>query len=536
LTESGLGSSVVAEEHATAMATSTPKPIVPPSCVVVTPAPLARAMIRAIGDVPDAKWLDPCVGRGAFVSALALEGVHASRIRALDLDPIRAVTDCFARTLRPREFISWSANTNERFSRIVANPPYIALSRMPIEARRAAASTELPNGETIPASANCWLAFLAASLRLLAEGGNLCYVLPAAWDFADYAGTMRAELPNLFATLEVHRSSRPLFPEVLEGSIVLVARGYRQNGVAVRSARASRRVEHGSSASLIKSLTERVSEDNGHASSKEVRRTPSKSRQDVTTVIREKKSVASTGEALLLREVMEIRIGAVTGDSKFFVLSEEQRKALRLPVSALTPIVSRARHLTAGRLNRLAWSRLRSEGEGVWLFRPSPRLADNAAVRSYLDLEFVKGGCNRDAYKVVARDPWYRTPLPMAVHGFMSGMSSWGPWVVFNDVPRLSATNTLYVVRFVNEETIDLRAAWAMWLLTSDARDQLMQIARKYADGLVKYEPGDLERLVARTPTRHRGASRAYSSAVAEMLAGRRRQSRAIADRWFVAK
>lgn len=522
------------DEHATATAAHTP--IVPPSCVVVTPAPLARAMIRAIGDVPDAKWLDPCVGRGAFVSALALEGVHASRIRALDLDPIRSVTDRHARTLRPREFISWSANTNERFSRIVANPPYIALSRMPIEARRAAASTELPNGETIQASANCWLAFLAASLRLLIEGGNLCYVLPAAWDFADYAGVIRAELPNRFSELEVHRSSRPLFPEVLDGSVVLVARGYRQNGAAVRSARETRRFEHGGSAPLIKSLTERVRKDKGHAPPNEVRRTPLEKRLGVAAVARAKKTVTLNGAALLLRDVMEIRIGAVTGDAKFFVLSEEKRQALRIPVSALTPIVSRARHLTAGRLGSRAWSRLRAEGEGVWLFRPSLRLADNAAIRSYLDLQVEKGGCNRDAYKVMARDPWYHTPLPKAAHGIMSGMSSWGPWVVFNDVPRLSATNTLYVVRFVNEETRDLRAAWAMWLLTSDARDQLVQIARKYADGLVKYEPGDLERLVARTPTRHRGASRAYSGAVAAMLAGRRRESRAIADRWFAAK
>ena len=85
----------------------------------------------------------------------------------------------------------------------------------------------------------------------------------------------------------------------------------------------------------------------------------------------------------------------------------------------------------------------------------------------------------------------------------------------------------------MNRDTKEQRAAWAMWLLTTDAQDQLGQVSREYANGLLKYEPGSLERLVATTPRRHRGALGAYSKAVTAMLAGLQAESRDIANRWF---
>ena len=489
-------------------------------------------MVEAIGDTPSATWLDPCVGEGAFLNALAEKGVPASRIRALDLEPTRPHSDRLARTLRPQEFLLWSARTKETFSRIVANPPYIALSRASNAVQESAASTSLPSGEVVPASANCWLAFLAASLNLLEEGGHLAFVLPAAWDFAAYAETTRADVPALFEEFDVHRSKRPLFPSVQDGSVVLVARGYLGQVSRERVARPSERFVHPDPSSLIESLTRRAATRARSTGPQKYSIEP----KSLTTSELRMGTPRPSGILVRLKDVMEIRIGGVTGDAKFFVLTEDERVELRLPLESVRPIVSRARHLMSGRLNTSSWEQLRLAGEGVWLFRPSDRITEHPSVQSYLKLEAQNGGCNRNAYKIRGREPWHRTPLPSSVHGFMSGMSSWGPWVVFNDMPHLNATNTLYVVRFTNRDTMEQRAAWAMWLLTTDAQDQLSQVSREYADGLLKYEPGSLERLVATTPLRHRGAVGAYSKAVAAMLAGRRADSRAIANRWFSSR
>src|SRR4051812_26279826 len=86
---------------------------VPASCVVFTPPALAAAMVRALGDSPRAAWLEPCVGHGAFLQALASAQVPPSRIRGLDIEEKRRPQDELARTLRGQEFLHWSVDTAE---------------------------------------------------------------------------------------------------------------------------------------------------------------------------------------------------------------------------------------------------------------------------------------------------------------------------------------------------------------------------------------------------------------------------------------
>jgi len=234
-----------------------------------------------------------------------------------------------------------------------------------------------------------------------------------------------------------------------------------------------------------------------------------------------------------LGDVMQIRLGGVTGDARYFVLSDEQRIQHDLPCTVCRPILARARHLTAGSIGTDDWRQLRDDGERVWLFDPRPSQVRLKAVKRYLNLTLEDGGCDRKALKVRSRDPWYRTPIQPSIDGFMSGMSGWGPWVVFRLMPRLAATNTLYVIHFPTCDTADERAAWSMWLLTSKAARHLRRIGRRYADGLVKFEPGDIAELPIATPTQTSGAYAAYQRAVRLLLKGQKAASRREADKWF---
>src|SRR5438034_1268556 len=101
-------------------------PACPPvSCKVYTPRPLAEALVNALGDEPDAQWLEPCVGEGVFISALADIGVQAERITAIDLESAPGPQDTRANTHRGIDFLQWAATTQRRFDRIVANPPFV---------------------------------------------------------------------------------------------------------------------------------------------------------------------------------------------------------------------------------------------------------------------------------------------------------------------------------------------------------------------------------------------------------------------------
>lgn len=508
---------------------------VPASCVVFTPPSLATGMVRALGDFPQAMWLEPCVGQGAFLKALAAAQVPPCRIRALDIDRTASTEDRLARTLRGREFFQWRATTEERFDRVVANPPFAALNRMPRDVQRRAVSLAIPGTNTsVGLGANAWFAFLCASIGVLRTRGSLAFVLPAAWDYADYAATLRHAIGGLFEEVVVHRCRQPLFESVLDGSIVLIARGYRGHSATADATMPLHRRKYNTPERLIENL--QPSPDHGSQSCERPRvvtMTGEAFTSDPGLGLKGHSRASTHPQKLQLGDVIQIRLGGVTGDARFFVLSEDQRKRLGLPVAACRPIVSRARHLSGGVVGKADWQRLRDDGERVWLFDPPASQSSHPAVAAYLDRPATDGGCNRLALKIRSRQPWFRTPLEPTIDGFMSGMSGWGPWVVFRQMPRLAATNTLYLVKFLDAATRDERAAWAMWLLTSDAARRLRRIARRYADGLVKFEPGDLAELPIQKPIRHAGAYEAYKLAVRLLLQGKKGSSRRKADAWF---
>ena len=84
--------------------------------------------------------------------------------------------------------------------------------------------------------------------------------------------------------------------------------------------------------------------------------------------------------------------------------------------------------------------------------------------------------------------------MPKTPDAFLSGMNQKGPWLSINEMAGLNATNTLYVVSFRNRN----RKAWYRWalaILSSKAQRQIRRIGRRYADGLIKYEPGALGKI-----------------------------------------
>ena len=486
--------------------------LAPASCKVHTPAILADAMVEALGDRPGASWLDPCVGGGAFPQALAKLGVPARQIIALDIDREPVSEDVLSQAIRGVDFLAWSQTTGHRFDRIVCNPPFVALSKLDPRLLKTASTVRLPDGSSIVGTSNYWCPFVWASLRLLRTGGAMCFVLPAAFDYADYAAPLRNLLPQRFERFEVYRSRRPAFKPIQDGSVVVVGRGFARAGDGD-----ARRFEYDSPDELIKALPQ----SDKNIPSRGQRRSP------------RPRLVAIEKGTRKLGDVVRIRLGGVTGDARYFLLTEAQRQEQRLPVDVVRPVLSRARHLVAGEMSRDEWLSLRDGNERVWLFDPPRRLVEHPSVSAYLNLDPSSGGCMRSRYKISSRTPWYRVPLPKRVDGFITGMSQFGPWISLRAMPSLTATNTLYVVTYRDQLSRDGKAAWAMSLLTSGVRRTLKPLGRLYADGLLKYEPGDLLGLPVPIPRRMEGAAEFYLQVVKALLRGEVEKSRAMADSWF---
>lgn len=473
------------------------------SCLVFTPRRLADAMVQAIRQGTDQTWLEPSCGRGVFLEAIHAAGVSESRILGIDLDSQACSTGAHGRVLRGMDFVGWSSRAHRRFDCVVGNPPFIAIGRLPEPFQSRAASVTDLAGHAIGRRANLWYAFVLRAIRLLRRGGHLALLLPAACEYANYCALGRKQITRQFSRVDIVRSRIPLFETVQEGSAVLVCQGkggeshlFRRHVVADVNAAIDR----------LKSLRKtgaRLCRPHGG---------------------RQNHNVTRFGD------VMTVHLGGVTGDADFFVLTEKKRRGLALPVKSVRPVVSRARHLGAACIDRRAWKSLRDKGERVWLFRPSKGVRALRAVRTYCRLTIEAGGCQRERYKVRNRTPWYWTKLPRRPDAFISGMTGNAPWMCFNEMRGLNATNTLYAVRFRRRFTRTERYAWALSLLTTPAVQQLRRMTRIYADGLRKIEPGQLAELELPVPPDVPDAVRQYRRAVRALMQGDVNKCRAIAD------
>lgn len=460
-------------------------------------------MVTALGDRPHFRWLEPSHGKGVFLEALNRRNVAKNRIVAVDLDPTEAPADKLAQTFRGVDFLRWAGQTDSKFDRIVGNPPFVAISQLPVSLRRTAAQMIDLSEQPIGKGANVWYAFILASLKLLNVGGSLAFILPSAAEFADYSAAIRVAVRNQFEKLELYRSNRPLFSEVQEGNLVAIARNYRSNPFRIVRRR------FGSSAELIAMLS---------------RNRKSKGRACL------ERSQSSSGGIVTLGSIAQVRLGGVTGDAEYFLMNDQRRRELKLPMAAFTRVVSRAHHLQSPTIAKDEWRTLQEAGKRVLLFNPPEAIINHPEVRKYLRRRV--NGCNRAAFKIANRTPWYRTPLPATPDAFLSGMSQFGPWLCMNGMPELNATNTLYTVSFRDADE-NQRFGYALAFLTTGVRRQLKHAGRRYADGLIKYEPSALIGLRLPTLKLHIQFRPFYVRALEALLNSRIAQAKEIADSVF---
>lgn len=477
----------------------------PPSeCKVYTPPLLADAMVKAVRPHRDDYWLDPCMGPGAFIAPLRRHGIPRDRIFGIDIDTSVGKEDGAATTVRGIDFFQWCARTSQRFTKIVANPPYVAIRKLHPTLQQSLCDFGGGNDTSFALRSNYWCAFLAASLRVLEHNGSLSFVLPAAWEYALYADSVRQCVLGNFQSVDVHRSMQPLFPDVREGCVVLVARGYK------RAPTRTVRFDHANSELLIASLGRSSAERAAVAKSYKLQPSPLESKR------------------VPFCDLYAIGIGCVTGDARYFLLTEADRIFHKLPIEALRPVLSKARHLVAARMTMAHWKRLLKANERVWLFSPTANALKQKAVSAYL--EHGEETCNLNAYKLKHRDPWYQVRDIRNATGFLSGMTRLGPWISFRSMRQLAATNTLYTLTAKNKMTTDEHAAWGLSLLSTSSRRQFAELSRRYPDGLPKLEPHDLNSFQLTPPKSTTDAAENYRRAVDLLLASKISEAVAIAD------
>jgi len=462
----------------------------PASCRVMTPDELANAVVGAIGAPSEARWLEPSHGDGAFLRAIRATGVSRTQVWARDLDPRSAIDDQLAQSQRGVDFLDPKVFPRARFDAIVGNPPYLAIERLRGKLRRTAAETIDLKGDPIGENGNLWYAFVCKAIRLLNNGGSIGLVLPASSEFADYARSGREAIRRHFRSVEITRFRNPPFQGVVDGSVVLIARGYNTK---------PRKSSCPWSRHLCDSL-------------REFRRKPAVRAENCPAQAKSKAGRVSIGK------IATIRIGAVTGDASYFLLSESQRKSRRIPRSVCVSVLSRSRHLREPVVGQRVFDELVQADERVWLFRPRPVDLKRSAVAEYLG----SGLCNLKAAKIRSRERWYETPLPGPADAFISGMGPGNLALTLSRKNDLYATNTLFQITMIDRKHKICALPLAIAMLSESSRRQCERLRRHYAGGLRKLEPSDIARVQVPWPIQ-RPSIRGYREAIQLLQLGKKK-------------
>lgn len=452
-----------------------------------SPALVEHVLDRAehMLDGPPGVIVDPGAGVGAF-SVAAARRWPAARVLAVDVNLVtlgllgarlayEGLQDQADLVLE--DFLTWIDRRPPADAEswlYLGNPPYTRTQALDAETKaRAAAVT---GGGVTSGHATLSTIFAAAIQSRLRSQDAMCLLLPAAWTHTHSARGLREALWNqAWRPLELHRwpSRTRAFVGPGVTATVLSLGPTRDRRQPYRFGRAEIRAG-------------RV-----HLSALETR-----SRQppcpDPWPGGAGRRAAEPPSATVPLSEICRVRRGVATGANRFFFVSHEVAATLPTKVQRAGLMTLRGVQVTNGRLDLVAWVRLREHGVPcVLLDITEPDTLDPAVAR-YLQAGEALGLHER--YLCAHRDPWYAlepiTPPDLIIAPLITTTTH----VAHNTVAALpsNALYGLYANDGVGEPQL---AALATWLRGPGGLAAIHAHGHRLPGGSVKLEPGDLRTL-----------------------------------------
>lgn len=463
-----------------------------------TPPDISQFLVDWAVRLPTDRVLEPSCGDAAFLLPAA------ARLSALGATPDRISTalsgveihgpsarhaearlreNAFSASITHSDFFDVEAQPT--FDAVIGNPPYVRYQDFSGAARAKGLRAALAQGVRLTSLASSWAAFVVHAAEFLKDDGRLGMVLPAELLSVNYAAQVRRFLLDRFSNVRLVVFENLVFPGVLEEVVLLLAEG---RGSATRF-----EVHQTRDASSLSNFV--TSTWQGFTPSNNEKWTPALIPTDALTTYRD---ITRHENFSRLIDWGETYLGAVTGNNKYFTLSEDdiiKKRLERAEVIKISP--PGARHLRGLSFSADAWNQQAREGARCYLFAPNPdKLSDGA--KRYIEYG-EREGVHR-AYKCKVRTPWWRVPLVQQPDLLFTYMN--------HDRPRLSTNesgaqilNSLYGiklrsdVKIVGKETLPIACLNTITLLGSEI------VGRAYGGGLLKHEPKEADQLPVPSPS-----------------------------------
>ncbi|MCJ7634395.1 SAM-dependent methyltransferase [Candidatus Bathyarchaeota archaeon] len=197
-----------------------------------------------------------------------------------------------------------------------------------------------------------------------------------------------------------------------------------------------------------------------------------------------------------LQDLATTKRGIATGANNFFVLTNENISELGLERRFLIPVLAKAQNAPYFDFKVEDWMRLKDKGKKTWLFScgiPKDELISTNALRYIEEGERLK---YHKRYLTSHRQPWYRLEKRVPSKIIVTYMSNGNPRFIYNEsqILTLNVFHSVYLKEDICKNDNIIKALLS-YLNSSSFRSMLPYLGRVYFGGLLKIEPGDVQKM-----------------------------------------
>jgi len=408
-----------------------------------------------------------------------------------------------------------------QFTAVIGNPPYIPHQRIGKERVRDLSSRVWPV-PGVGGRSSLWAYFIWHSLRFIAIGGRMAWVLPGAFMQADYARALRDYLPRRFERVAAFVVRDRLF--ISEGTdeetVILLADGFR-------ASEADGRMAVGIAADLDE-LERMIARWDEGLWTGDLSGLSAASLSLTSAELSLFSTVAAHENVLMFGKLAKVQIGVVTGANDFFVLSRAGLEAVGIPESECIKVLSKFKASPSIALIDEDFQNYAAKGGKTFLVSLG-KDDQSAPIERYLATFDANRREDNSTFR--KRRHWSETYDGRHPDAFFPVMHHDGPRLVLNESNGTS-TNTIHRVFFnAAAASAKIRKLAAVSILTSFSQMSAEIVGRRYGSGVLKHEPRDAERLQLVMPKVGTAALNAVFKEIDQLLRrGRRLEATARAD------
>ena len=436
-----------------------------------TPEKIAEFMCHwVLQGKPKSRVLEPAYGLGIFSRVLTRN--LSLPIDAYEIDDLiykSAVPACpTGVNLRNEDYFmcDWKA----KYDAIVCNPPYLKFHDYDN-------ATYIPDvnchlGTKLNGFTNLYTLFLLKSIAQLQEGGRLAYIIPSEFLNSDYGVEVKHALirSNSLLHIIVVDFTECAFDDALTTACIILC-------------------EKNSSSNVVRfSLVNNVERLNACFEKYLEYDTKDLDANVKWKVYYEGGNSGKYNHLVPFSKFAKVSRGIATGANEYFTFKPSRANEYNIPEDSLMPCICKAIDASRTFFTKNEFVRLLNEDKTTYLFNGSAALKNTNVLR-YIhlgeELEINK------RYLTASRSPWYaienRPPAPIWVSVFnRSGLR-----FIRNEANIYNLT-TFHCV-YPKDSGVDVDVLFA-YLITEVAKEIFLDNSRQYGNGLVKFEPNDLNK------------------------------------------